>query len=116
MENKQRPEMPSGGNSNNQGKKPKTSFYWIYGIIILVLVGMQFMGGGFGSGADQRQNSFLDLKRQLLTDSVAKIVIVNNAIAEVYLSKKPVSDKKANDPYSFINGNDQAFDLPILIA
>jgi hypothetical protein len=52
----------------------------------------------------------------LLTDSVAKIVIVNNAIAEVYLSKKPVSDKKANDPYSFINGNDQAFDYAINIG
>lgn len=116
MENKQRPEMPSGGNSNNQGKKPKTSFYWIYGIIILVLIGMQFMGGSFGSGAEQRQNSFLDLKRQILTDSVAKVVIVNNAVAEVYLSKKPVDEAKRNDPYSFIGGNEQSFDYAINIG
>ncbi len=106
MENNKRPDTPPNSNGNNQGKKPRTSFYWIYGIILVVLIGMQFMSGGFSS-SDQKPKSFLDFKNDLLADKVSKVVVINNSIAEVYYNKPVQEEKPNNNPYAFVKSNNE---------
>lgn len=106
MENNKRPDTPPNSNGNNQGKKPRTSFYWIYGIILVVLIGMQFMSGGFSS-SDQKPKSFLDFKNDLLADKVSKVVVINNSIAEVYYIKPVQEEKPNNNPYAFVKSNNE---------
>lgn len=106
MENNKRPDSPSNPNGNNPGKKPRTSFYWIYGIILIVLIGMQFMSGGFSSD-DQKPKSFLDFKNDLLADKVSKVVVVNNSLAEVYYNKPPQEEKANKNPYAFVKSSNE---------
>lgn len=114
MENNKRPDTGPGGN-NNQGKRPKTSFYWIYGVIILLLIGMNFFSGGF-SGSEQKQISFLDFKKDLMAENVTKVVVVNNSQAEVYLKKPAQQAKPDNNPYALMKPSEPKFDYAFNIG
>ncbi|OJV51925.1 MAG: AAA family ATPase [Bacteroidetes bacterium 43-16] len=78
----------------------------MYGIILVVLIGMQFMSGGFSS-SDQKPKSFLDFKNDLLADKVSKVVVINNSIAEVYYNKPVQEEKPNNNPYAFVKSNNE---------
>lgn len=71
---------------NNKDFKPKFSAYWIYGIIILVFIGINFFGsGGWSEPAKTTPAEF----QQYLTDGdVLKVVIVNKNKAKVYLTEE----------------------------
>jgi len=71
---------------NNKEFKPKFSAYWIYGIIILVFIGINFFGsGGWSEPAKTTPAEF----QQYLTDGdVLKVVIVNKNKAKVYLTEE----------------------------
>ncbi len=90
-ENTNRP----GGNSGlpprldgNQPKRkgPKFNMYWIYGLIVIALIGLNFFGSNIQS--TEKQKSFLEFKQNYLDKGlVRKVVIVNKEIAEVFLLK-----------------------------
>lgn len=105
--------MP-GQNGNNKGK-PKTNFYWIYIVILLVLLGLNYFSGGFSS-AEQKQISFLDLKKDLVEQKVAKIVVVNNSQAEVFLKKAAPAAPPANSPTSFLKPTEAKYDYAFNIG
>lgn len=116
MEQNRRPDGSPGPNGNGQGKKPKSSFYWIYGIIIALLIGMNLFSGGF-SASEYEQVSFLDFKKDLLADKVEKVVVVNNSLAEVYLKKSAKPAKPANEnPYSIMRPAESKFDYAFNIG
>lgn len=102
-----RPNPPTSGNP-----KPGNRFLWIYGILFFVLIALNFIGSG--SEPTRRDMHWLNLKEQYLTkDSVRKIVIVNNEIAEVYL-RKPQSNDKGNNIFRDLmpqDGPDFAFNI-----
>ncbi|HTO17037.1 MAG TPA: ATP-dependent zinc metalloprotease FtsH [Edaphocola sp.] len=117
MENKNRPNAPNGMN-NKPGKKPKSSFFWIYAVIIAVLLGMNIFGGGIGgSNEKQKEMSFLDFKKDVLEDKVSKVVIINNSQAEVFLKKeeKPKETENKN-PYSFFPDKEPKYDYTFNIG
>ncbi len=88
MEDNQQKPGPKPGDSNpNPRKGPKFNIYWIYGIILLAILGAQFIGGNLGSST--AEHSFQDFKDDLNKGDVAKIVVINNDHVEVY--KKPTS-------------------------
>jgi len=79
--------------SGNDGKS-KFNFYWIYGILAVVLFGIQFIGiNDVG-----KQTNWRDLKLMLEKDDVAKIILVNKETAEIFI--KP--DKLSNEAYKDI--------------
>lgn len=82
--------LPPGFDKNNpKNKAPKFNMYWIYGLIVVALVGLNLFGPGLQ--APEKQTSFLDFKKDYLDQGkVAKVVIVNKEIAEVYLNKADV--------------------------
>ena len=72
--------------NKNLNKKPKISPYWIYGIIIAVFISIQLFSGGFGesTGSETTPTEFFKF---LKNGDVAKVEIINDRIARVYLTK-----------------------------
>lgn len=71
--------------NKNLNKKPKLNPYWIYGVIIAIFFGIQIFSGGFGGqdAATTTPSQFFDY---LKNGDVAKVVIVNNREAKVYVT------------------------------
>lgn len=106
------------GSKNNKqpDKKPKSNFYWIYGLIIAIIIGLQFFGPGFGTAAKE-DISYLKFKTEYLEQGkVQKVVIINDKYAEVYLTPdaKPAQQQPSNNPFSM--NNEKAPDLAFNIG
>jgi AFG3 family protein len=90
--------LPPDFNKNPQKKGPKFNMYWIYGIILLSLIGLNiYSGSGPNSTANKKDISFSDFKNEyLLQGKVDKVVVVNKEVAEVYLNaaSKPPAPKR----------------------
>ncbi len=65
-------------------KKPKFSAYWIYGLIFLVFLGIQFFGSNWSQPAKTTQAKF---EKFLKEGDVDRVVVINKKIAKVYLTK-----------------------------
>ncbi|RQO32062.1 AAA family ATPase [Taibaiella sp. KBW10] len=110
MEDYNKKKTPQGMN-NTPGKKPKPTFFWIYGLILAIIIGMQFINFG---GGESKEISFLQFQNQfLLQEKVDKVVIVNNQLAEVFLKKeaKPAQDKGPMGILGKENKYDFAFNI-----
>ncbi len=84
-ENNQRP-LPNGSPDGKAPRKgPRFNIYWIYGLIVLTLIGLNFFGGSVGSNA--KNITFQKFKNEyLLPGKVSKIVVVTNTLeAQAYL-------------------------------
>ncbi len=97
------PGMPSGGGSN----KPKFNFYWIYGILLLVFIGLQFMY----SGGNSKKTNWGELKQMLKDGDVQRIVLVNKEFAEIYIKPEKLGKGKYKDlkPTSNFGGEQPQF-------
>jgi len=85
---------PAGpGNNKPGGNKPKFNSYWIIGIILLVLIGMQFIGST-NKPAEIDSNRFYKLLRD---GDIEKFVIVNKESVEIYIRKDRLDDPKFDD-------------------
>jgi len=72
---------------NNPNQKKKFSFYWIYAILALVFIALQFYNWS-GSGAkDITWNKFVKI---LEKHEVEKIVVVNKEKAEIYIKQDAI--------------------------
>ncbi|UAB84517.1 ATP-dependent zinc metalloprotease FtsH [Zunongwangia sp. SCSIO 43204] len=84
-------------------KKPKFSAYWIYAIIILIFLGINFFGGsGFGEPSKITPQQYMDY---LSEGDIQKTVVINKTIAKVYLTdeaKEKAIHKKSGDS-DFLN-------------
>ncbi|NQU34593.1 MAG: ATP-dependent zinc metalloprotease FtsH [Bacteroidetes bacterium] len=97
IKNKQK-EQSSGSNPFNlktKGKdgKPKFNFYWIYGILALILFGVQFIG----LNDEGKQTDWRDLKQMLENNDVSKIVLVNKETAEIFIKPENLSKEQYKD-------------------
>jgi cell division protease FtsH len=63
--------------------KGKFNFYWIYGILAVVFIGLQFLG----SSGSSKEINWGELKSMLENQHVEKLVLVNKEIAEIYIKK-----------------------------
>lgn len=89
-------------NNKNNGKKPpkknKFNFYWIYGLVLLAFLALQFLNFDNTTQISQKQFE----QEMLMDDEVAKVAIVNDRHVEVYLTRdaldreehKEVADSK----------------------
>ncbi len=76
-QNENKNKAPKSGDN-----KPKFNFYWVYGLLAVVFIGLQFMNWDTGA-KDLNKGELL----QMLQDKeVSKIDLVNREIAEVYLT------------------------------
>ena len=88
---------------NKSIKPPKFNFYWIYGIIFVLILGYQFLNSGNLSTKKLSENEF----RTILKDNdISKIEIVNKDIADIYIKAKSLDKEKfKKDKNSFYNSS-----------
>ena len=97
--NKKTPNKKSGNTNPFQkmpgvgGKRPKFSFYWIYGILALVFIGINFLN----TGGEPKKTDWKDLKTMLVDKDVQKLVLVNKEVAEIYLKPEALKKEKYKD-------------------
>ena len=83
--------------------KPKFSIYWIYAIILLVFIGLNF----FDFSSKKEEIDWERLKEMIVSNEVKKLVIVNREVVEIYLSDNAVNNdkyKKFREKNSFSSG------------
>ena len=72
--------------NSNKDNKPRFNAYWIYGIIILIFVAINYFGGNqWASTSKTTPNEF---QQYLKEGDVEKIIIVNKNKAQVFLTEK----------------------------
>ncbi len=84
------------GESKGQGNNPKPKFnvYWIYAIIAITFLGMQF----FNFGSNPKETNWQQFEREMLqSHDVQKIVVVNRERAEIYIKKDRLDEEKYKD-------------------
>ena len=85
-----------GGNQGNKpggGMKPKFNSYWIIGIILLVMIGIQVLNSSGGLKEIDSNRFFQILKK----GDIEKLVIVNKEKVEVYIRADRLSDPMYED-------------------
>jgi AFG3 family protein len=91
------------------GKKPKLprpsfNFYWIYAIIVIVFIIVQFMDFAPSS----REITWQRFETSMLRNhDVDKVIVVNNDIAEIYLKKESLAKKEYEEVAKKAFGNAQ---------
>ena len=81
-------------------KKPKFNFYWVYGLIALILLGLQFLG----SESNSKKSNWKELETALVEGDVKKltafrqeeIVYLEVALQPESLKKEKYKDIKPN--------------------
>lgn len=97
-----------GPNGKTPRKGPRFNLYWIYGFIILVILGLNFFGGSMGS-SEKTINSDEFINNYVSQQKVQKVVVVNKEYAEAYLKKEAQpAPAPGNSPFSVRNNNNNA--------
>lgn len=82
-DNKQRPGAGPGGTNQPPKKGPRFNIYWVYGIILVAILGLQFLGN-FNNNTSE--HSFQDFRLNYLDKGkVEKLVVINNDKVQVFL-------------------------------
>ena len=94
--------------NKNPQKKPRFSSWWIYGLIIVFLIGFQFFGSDSLSPTSKTTTS--ELQEFLRNGDIDKILIITNTRqARVYLTEeamtKDVHRDVSDQPFSLSSGN-----------
>ena len=79
-----KPSNPFGG-PNNSGGNGGNSFYWIYGLVIVGLLGFVFFGQDFEGRVYEVDQTRFE-QNMLAKGDVREIVIVNEKIAEITIN------------------------------
>ncbi len=81
--------------NNETQNKPKLSIYWIYGIIALIFIALQF----YSSGSNPEEISINDFKVNMLQKGhVQKIVVVNKETVEVFIKPSELGKGRYPNP------------------
>ncbi len=84
---------PNNGNNKPKNLKPKFSFYWIYGLLLVLIVGMQFMSWNTST----KEVGWGEVKRMLQAEHVSKVVLVNKEFVEIYIKPDTLKKEKYKD-------------------
>ncbi len=83
--------MSDNKNTNPNAPKLKFNMYWIYGIILIAFIGISFLNNGVLSAKKISTNKFFEI---LESNDIAKILIINKNIAEVYIKPESLDKEK----------------------
>jgi len=86
---------PGGNQGNKPGGniKPKFNSYWIIGIILLVMIGIQLLSSSGGLKEIDSNRFFQTLKE----GDIEKLVIVNKEKVEIYIKPDRLTDPRYDD-------------------
>jgi AFG3 family protein len=75
-------------------KPPKFNYYWLYGLLALLLLGLQFLN--FQSPTKEIDYRTFE-QSMLKTHEVEKLIVVNKEIVEVYIKQEALKQDKYKD-------------------
>jgi cell division protease FtsH len=92
-ENKNNKEKSNFGSMKpNMTKAPKINPYWIYGVIIIIFLAIQW----FTMGAGPTKTTWIEVKTTMFKDQdILKIVVVNGKDAQIYLKDTSIEKYKS---------------------
>ncbi len=94
--NKQKPPLRPGNENPTPKKGPRFNIYWVYGLILLGIIAIQFYSGSFGTTT--KEYSFQDFKTNYLDQGkVDHLEVINNEEVKVYL-KPSATETPATTP------------------
>src|SRR6185437_11246092 len=94
------PGLKPGGDNQNQRKGPRFNIYWVYGIITLTVLAMQFFD--FGSSSNTQEHSFQEFKTKYLDKGlVDKVEVINNDHVDAYLKAAANVAPQPSKPLNF---------------
>lgn len=82
------PSPIGGGKGNNNGKKPKISIYWVYGILFALLIGYNIMSFGTNAGIEVDNSQFFQMLERGDVDAIK--VVPNKKLVRVDLNTAKV--------------------------
>ncbi|MGD0711219.1 MAG: ATP-dependent zinc metalloprotease FtsH, partial [Bacteroidales bacterium] len=102
-DNQDNPQKNTNFKPNTNLKKPKGgfNFYWIYGILAVIFLAIQFYSW---NGASEKTN-LKDFVSMLARGDVDKIIIINKERADVYIKKDSLKKKEYKDLSKGIGGS-----------
>ena len=96
-------------NNNSNKKLPKFNFYWIYGIVAVVLIGINLMNfNGFYTKKIEENQLWEWIEKQ----KVQQVEIVNNSEVKVYINKKYINDPEFTNNGKNRNNYQYSFEIP----
>jgi len=77
----------------NNKNEPKFKFntYWVYGAVILLLIGFQFFSSGDLATQSISKNEFNEVLRE---NDISKIIVVNNNVAQIFIKEAAMKKSK----------------------
>lgn len=84
---------PENGLNKPKNGKPKFSFYWIYGVIAVLIIGLQFMNWN----TPAKSIGWGEVKDLVSNQDIERLVLVNKEFAEIYIKKEKLSLPKFKD-------------------
>lgn len=84
--------LNSGKKNDGKGKGPKFNAYWIYGIIAVIFIIVQFY---LSNSKGPIETTWSEVKSTMLANNdIDKIVVVNDKVANVYIKKDKLDNFK----------------------
>jgi len=84
--------MSENKKENNKNEpKFKMNSYWIYGAVILLLIGFQFFSSGDLATQSISKNEFSEILRD---NDISKIIVVNNNVAQIFIKEEAMKKSK----------------------
>lgn len=82
-------------NGDENKKPPRFNYYWVYGIIALLLLAVNFFQ--FSTQNTRELESIADFERMLEDADVDKIVVINETFAKIYIKEKALEKERYED-------------------
>jgi AFG3 family protein len=78
---------------DNKSNTPKIKFnsYWIYGAVLVFIIGFQFFSSGDLATKSISKNEFNEVLRD---NDISKIIVVNNNLAQIFISEDAMKKSK----------------------
>ncbi len=85
---------PENGSDGKGKKKPGFNFYWVYGLLALLLIGLNFFNWGGGAIEISQQRFEVEM---LHTNDMEKLIVVNHEMVEVFIKQDRLEQEKYSD-------------------
>ncbi|MFP4619759.1 MAG: ATP-dependent zinc metalloprotease FtsH [Bacteroidales bacterium] len=96
-EQNQEQNQDTQNNNNNKKPYPKFNIYWVYALIAIFFISLNFMN----LGGSPKETSWQEFNRNILQNQdVERIVVINKEKAEIYLKDEALNKQEYQDLFS----------------
>jgi cell division protease FtsH len=95
--NNKQSQQNTGNKGNSKRPTPKFNIYWVYALIAIFFIALNFMN----LGSNPKEITYQEFKQKMLDNNdVKKIVVINKEKAEVYIKKERLNEQRYDNLFS----------------